>query len=47
MADFLAPTKITEKQREWLVAESKRTGNSFAAIVRNLIQEKVSKEGKQ
>jgi hypothetical protein len=46
MAEFLAPTKITKPQRAWLVAEKKRTGNQFAAIIRNLIQEKISKEGK-
>jgi len=44
MAEFLAPTKITEAQRNWLKAEKKRTGNQFAAIVRNLIQDKINKE---
>jgi hypothetical protein len=43
MAQFLAPTKITEAQRKWLEAEKKRTGNQFAAIVRNLIQEQINK----
>lgn len=46
MAEFLAPTKITPAQRAWLVAEKERTGNQFAAIIRNLIQEKITKEGK-
>jgi hypothetical protein len=46
MAEFLAPTKITEAQRKWLETEKKRTGNQFATIVRNLIQEKINKEEK-
>jgi hypothetical protein len=46
MAQFLAPTKITEAQRKWLEGEKKRTGNQFASIVRNLIQEQINKESK-
>jgi len=46
MAEFLAPTKITEDQRNWLKAEKKRTGNQFAAIIRNLIQEQINKGAK-
>lgn len=34
----IAPMKITKGQREWLEKEQERTGNSFASIVRNLIQ---------
>lgn len=46
MAEFLAPTKITDPQSKWLIAEKKRTGNSFSAIVRNLIQEQINKGAK-
>lgn len=34
----------TQKQRDWLDAEKERTGNTEAAIIRGLIQEKM--EGK-
>ena len=37
----LAPFKVTEKQRSWLIDESKRTGDSIASILRKLIQEKI------
>lgn len=38
---LLAPMKLTPAQNKWLEAEKKRTGNSGAAIIRNLIQEKI------
>ena len=37
---LLAPIRITDKQREWLETEQKRTGNPISAIVRGLIQDK-------
>jgi hypothetical protein len=38
---LLAPVRVTPKQRKWLEEERKRTGNTFAVIIRNLIQEKI------
>jgi len=43
----LAPTRITEDQNKWLEFEKRRTGNGFAAIVRSLIQEQITKAGKK
>lgn len=40
----MAPFIITPHQYEWLEREKQRTGNTFAAIVRGLIQEEISKE---
>ena len=40
----LAPIAITANQRKWLEDEKKKTGNTFAVLVRNLIQDKISKE---
>ena len=43
----LAPIRITVDQKAWLAKEKERTGNTYAAVVRNLIQEKLNKEGKK
>jgi len=40
----LAPITITAHQREWLEEEKKRTGNTFAVLIRNLIQDKINKK---
>lgn len=40
-AKKISPINITKAQGEWLKLEKERTGNAYAAIVRNLIQEKV------
>ena len=34
----------TEKQREWLNKEKKRTGNSESSIIRGLIQDEIENE---
>ena len=39
---ILSPIRITEAQRKWLEAEQERTGNTFAVLIRNLIQEKIT-----
>jgi predicted DNA-binding protein len=44
---MLPPVRLTKHQREWLEEESKRTGNTLAVLVRNLIQEQISKEGEK
>jgi len=41
---MLAPIKITPTQQRWLLAETKRTGNGFAVIIRGLLQEKVDQK---
>jgi len=33
--------KVTDKHKAWLIKESDRTGESFASIVRKLIQEQI------
>jgi len=38
---LLPPTRVTTAQRVWLEAEQTRTGNSLAATIRNLIQDKL------
>lgn len=43
---MLAPIKITGNQRKWLEKEQKRTGNTFAVIIRALIQERAERTGK-
>jgi len=43
---LLAPIRTTEAQRKWLEEEAARTGNSFAAIVRGLIQANIKKGAK-
>ena len=40
----LAPIAITDNQRKWLEDEKKKTGNTFAVLVRNLIQDKISEK---
>ena len=40
----LAPISLTDKQREWLEIESERTGSSYTAIVRNMIQRESEKK---
>lgn len=42
---MLPPVRLTKHQREWLEAESARTGHTLAVLIRNLIQEQISKEG--
>lgn len=42
---MLSPLLLTEEQMKWLEDEVKRTGNSIASTVRNIIQSKV--EGKK
>jgi len=44
---LLAPTRITDAQRKWLDAENIRTGNGLSAIIRGLIQDKITKDGKK
>ena len=44
---LLAPIKITDKQRDWLESEQKRTGNAISVIVRGLIQDKVEGESRK
>jgi len=44
--ELLSPIRITEAQRKALEVEKKRTGNTFAVIVRNLIQEQLCKAEK-
>lgn len=39
----LAPILVTPRQREWLDKEVEKTGNSIAAVIRNLIQEQANK----
>ena len=39
----LAPILVTAAQREWLDKEVVETGNSIAAVIRNLIQEQTNK----
>lgn len=38
----IAPTEITKQQRKWLETEKIRTGNSFSAIIRGMLQDKVN-----
>jgi len=40
----LSPTNITEEQFKWLKAEKARTGNGVGCILRNLIQQQMTKE---
>ena len=48
MAEFnkrmLAPIRLSDDHRKWLEAESERTCNPFASIIRGLIQEKIAAE---
>lgn len=39
----LSPQKISEAQHKWLMDEKIRTGQTVAAIIRNLIQDKIDK----
>ncbi len=41
----LHPITITDAQRQWLEDEQKRTGNTFAVIIRNIIQNKIDNKG--
>ncbi len=41
---MIAPIKATDAQNEWLAKEKKRTGNTIAAIIRNLIQDRIEQE---
>jgi hypothetical protein len=43
---MLAPITLRPDQREWLAEEKERTGESFATIVRGLLQEKVYQSNK-
>lgn len=42
---MMAPILLTEQQMKWVEDEAVRTGNSKAAVMRGLVQEKV--EGKK
>jgi hypothetical protein len=42
-AKKIAPIEPTVQQREWLDKEKERTGESFATIIRKLIQDKIDK----
>jgi hypothetical protein len=42
---LLAPLKVTSQQRDWLEAEKTKTGNSYSAIIRTLIQAKIKGKG--
>lgn len=44
---FMAPTKITKEQREFLVKRGEETGNSMSVIVRGLIKAEMDKEVKK
>lgn len=37
----------TSQQREWLEEEKRKTGNSFATIMKGLLQEKADKKAKR
>jgi len=39
---LLSPIRITDMQRKWLEDEKKRTGNTIAVLIRNLIQDKLT-----
>tara|TARA_R110000782_G_scaffold188983_1_gene278966 strand:+ start:177 stop:326 length:150 start_codon:yes stop_codon:yes gene_type:complete len=39
----LSPILVTPAQRDWLDNEVVKTGNSIAAVIRNLIQEQANK----
>jgi hypothetical protein len=43
---LIAPFKATQAQRDWLNAESKRTGETVSAIIRGFIQSEIDKEKK-
>lgn len=40
----VAPFTPTKKQRTWLEKKKKKSGDSFASILRGLIQEKIDNE---
>lgn len=44
---MLPPIRITKAQRDWLDDERKRTGNTLAVLVRNLIQERIPEKTTQ
>lgn len=45
--DYRMPTfKPTKEQRNWMVRESKKTGESYATILRRLIQEKINEKSR-
>jgi hypothetical protein len=46
-AKLLSPIKITSGQREWLELESDRTCETFAAIIRKLLQKQVDTESRK
>lgn len=43
-AKKLAPIRVTEAQREWLEMEFARTGNTFAVLVRTLIDAEMRRQ---
>lgn len=43
----LNPSDITNAQHKWLLDEKERTGNGIAAILRSLIQDKITESGKK
>lgn len=43
---MIAPYKITDDQHIWLKKQRDRTGESFASILRKLLQDKVEEEKK-
>lgn len=45
MKKLMAPVRLTDQQMKWIEAESARTGNSMASIIRGLVQQMV--ESKQ
>lgn len=41
MKKMMAPVRFTEQQMKWIEDESVRTGNSMAAVIRGLVQQKM------
>jgi hypothetical protein len=46
MSTKMAPFEVTKAQRAWLEKEKAKTSESFATIIRKLLQDKVDKKGK-
>ena len=43
---MLPPVRLTKQQREWLEKKSARTGHALSVIIRDLIQDQISKARK-
>lgn len=40
---LMAPVRLTDQQMKWVEEEAAKTGNSMAAVIRGLVQERVGR----